>query len=58
MQFDIIDLIFAIVNDLCLVIYVLFLLNSKSSKNYFFVYDAFYLANGDHTIKEATLKNI
>lgn len=37
--------------------YVLFLLISKSSKNYSFVYDDFYLANGVNIIKEATLKN-
>ncbi len=35
------DLILAIVSGICLVIYALFLLISKSTKNYLFVYDNF-----------------
>lgn len=35
------DLILAIVSRICLVIYALFLLISKSAKNYLFVYDNF-----------------
>lgn len=55
---DIADLIFATLNGFCLVIYTLFLLISKSAKNYLFVYDNFYPVNGINIIKEATLKNI
>lgn len=51
------DLILAIVSGICLVIFALFLLISKSAKNYSFVYDNFYLVNGVNIIKEATLKN-
>ena len=51
------DLILAIVSGICLVIYTLFLLISKSAKNYLFVYDNFYPVNGVNIIKEATLKN-
>ena len=51
------DLILAIVSGICLVIFALFLLISKSAKNYLFVYDNFYLVNGVNIIKEATLKN-
>lgn len=54
---DITDLIFAILNGFCLVIYALFLLISKSAKNYLFVYDNFYPVNGVNIIKEATLIN-
>lgn len=51
------DLILAIVSGICLVIYALFLLISKSAKNYLFVYDNFYPVNGVNIIKKATLKN-
>lgn len=54
---DITDLILAIVSGICLVIYALFLLISKSAKNYLFVYDNFYPVNGVNIIKKATLKN-
>lgn len=53
---DITDLILAIVSGICLVIYA-FLLISKSTKNYLFVYDNFYPVNGVNIIKEAILKN-
>lgn len=51
------DLILAIVSGICLVIYALFLLISKSAKKYLFVYDNFYPVNGANIIKEAILKN-
>lgn len=54
---DIYDLILTFVYGFCLIMYVLFLLISKSSKNYSFVYDYFYPVNGVNIIKEATLKN-
>lgn len=55
---DVEDLIFAILNGLCFVIYVLFLLSSQFSKKYLFVYDDFYLVNGVNIIKESKTKKI
>ena len=51
------DLILAIVSGICLVIYALFLLISKSTKTIYLFMIIFYLVNWVNIIKEATLKN-